>query len=72
MKIAVLAGSYKEYKDFLFDSNLTRNNDVETFIYVESMNKSYGFRFNGLILYGTWYTRKDAIELKERILYNLR
>lgn len=72
MKIAVLAGNHAQFKDFLVNSDFVHLDDFETFVYIDSTDKIRGYRFDGLIVYGTWYERKDINDITEYLLNNLK
>ena len=55
MKELVLAGNYKEYRDYLFESG---KNPKES-KYLSREEVCDGVRGITLVKYGTWYNRKD-------------
>jgi hypothetical protein len=76
MKIAVLAGNHSEYNQFI--SDLADNigcslyQALETFQYIDSIDKARGYRFIGVVVYGTYYERPNIDEIRKYILYNIR
>ena len=58
--IAVVAGNYNQYQNFIRENNLNR---LEYF-YVSSFEKILGMRKLKYILCGTWSQRKDYEQIK--------
>ena len=61
--IAVVAGTYYQYQDFIRENNL----NTKEYFYVSSFEKILGMRKLKYILYGTYYQRKDFDQINLRL-----
>ena len=61
--IAVVAGTYKQYLNFIRENNL----NIKEYFYVSSFKKILGMRKLKYILYGTYYQRKDFEQINLRL-----
>lgn len=61
--IAVIAGSYNQYREFIRENNV----DSKEYFYVSSFERILGMRKLKYILYGTWYIRTDFDKIYERL-----
>ncbi len=59
----VLAGSYREFKDFLREREGTLS--LFDYRYAERPEKLMGYRGAGYITYGSFYKRDDAHQIEE-------
>ena len=61
--IAVIAGSYNQYREFIRENNV----DSKEYFYVSSFERILGMRKLKYILYGTWYIRTDFDKIYQRL-----
>ena len=61
--IAVIAGSYNQYREFIRENNV----DSKEYFYVSSFERILGMRKLKYILYGTWYIRTDLGKIYQRL-----
>jgi len=66
---AVLAGNKREYNYFI--QNVFPEEARSLYVYIESVDRIRGLRFDSLITVGTFYERKDASELKDWVVKSI-
>jgi len=61
-KIAILAGNYREFLNFVNQKEIVK--DSCEYIYVDRVEKAYGFEFFDYKVFGTfWENRKDCTDI---------
>ena len=59
--IAVLAGNYKQAKEFM------RSTGKDNFLYISTPKETYGMLFYHYVIIGTFWERKDANKLLDAV-----
>lgn len=62
--IAVVAGSYKQYLNFLHENKL----NPKSYFYVSSFIEILGMRKVKYVLYGTYYENKDFDKIEKQLI----
>lgn len=60
-RTVVLAGSYQQFRAWCLDND--RNPRDPSLIYASGMHRIRGLRDFDYVVYGTWYARRDALEI---------
>lgn len=68
-KIAVLAGTYREFRDFLSDRILIdgMKDAKDRFVYATDVQRVEGMEFKSYIIIGTFYWRNDCSDILDHI-----
>jgi len=62
----VLAGNFEEYQYFL--SSIFPHEAQALYVYAHNVDKVRGLRYDSVIVIGTFYDRKDAMELRDEVI----